>query len=350
MTLGLKPGENLVNNRNIDTESYEKFLRAKAIADSRNIPSYVLAESLLSEVVAKNPDHAPALAQQAGLYFLMSGRVANADTSIDEARARVEQLRSKGEAAARRAMRSDPNLGRAYSMMAVLTWSRSKLLEAEQLYAKSLALDPVDFDGLGGYGIRLGEAGLLKEAISYLEKGRAVEPLHPTILSDLTLDLWLSGQNDAAVALAKTLRAADRAPRLAMIYASVGRYKEAADALTEIASDPNSAAAQAAVLLRTAPAKIASPEKLPRLPGALAFVYFHVGAPERLLDAQERFAEIGYLGGNSTTEIWHASYAPLRKTERFKTLMRKLGFVDYWKVKGWPPQCHPTSNDDFACE
>src|SRR5262249_23209019 len=118
MPLGLKPGENLVNNRNIDTESYEKYLRAKAIFDSRNTESYAQGESLMSEVVAKNPDYAPALAAQAGLYFLMSGRAANANTSIDEARARVEQVRSKGEAVAQRAIRVDPNLGRAYSMMA----------------------------------------------------------------------------------------------------------------------------------------------------------------------------------------------------------------------------------------
>src|SRR6185295_11872896 len=31
MPLGLKPGENLVNNRTIDAESYQQYLRAKAL-------------------------------------------------------------------------------------------------------------------------------------------------------------------------------------------------------------------------------------------------------------------------------------------------------------------------------
>jgi hypothetical protein len=40
----------------------------------------------------------------------------------------------------------------------------------------------------------------------------------------------------------------------------------------------------------------------------------------------------------------------VRKTERFKALMRKAGLVDYWKARGWPDLCHPTTGDDFACE
>ena len=55
-----------------------------------------------------------------------------------------------------------------------------------------------------------------------------------------------------------------------------------------------------------------------------------------------------YIG--SRAFVWHPAYAPVRKTERFKTLMKKAGLVDYWKVKGWPPQCHPTTENDFACE
>jgi hypothetical protein len=39
----------------------------------------------------------------------------------------------------------------------------------------------------------------------------------------------------------------------------------------------------------------------------------------------------------------------VRKTPQFKTLMQRAGFVDYWRAKGWPPQCHPTTGDDFEC-
>lgn len=29
---------------------------------------------------------------------------------------------------------------------------------------------------------------------------------------------------------------------------------------------------------------------------------------------------------------------------------RAAGLVDYWRVKGWPASCRPTTADDFACE
>ena len=38
MPLGLKPGENLVNNRSIDTDSYQDYLRARALVRVRGGP------------------------------------------------------------------------------------------------------------------------------------------------------------------------------------------------------------------------------------------------------------------------------------------------------------------------
>jgi hypothetical protein len=60
--------------------------------------------------------------------------------------------------------------------------------------------------------------------------------------------------------------------------------------------------------------------------------------------------------------LWHPSYAPARKTERFKAFARNAGLVDYWRAKGWPEFCRPVTPerasakagpmgaDDFACE
>jgi hypothetical protein len=48
--------------------------------------------------------------------------------------------------------------------------------------------------------------------------------------------------------------------------------------------------------------------------------------------------------------LWHPSAAPIRKVERFKALVRKIGYVDYWRTKGWPEFCRPVGADDFVCE
>ena len=48
--------------------------------------------------------------------------------------------------------------------------------------------------------------------------------------------------------------------------------------------------------------------------------------------------------------LWHPSYAPVRKTERFKAYVRKAGLVDYWRASGWPEFCRPIGADDFVCD
>jgi hypothetical protein len=39
----------------------------------------------------------------------------------------------------------------------------------------------------------------------------------------------------------------------------------------------------------------------------------------------------------------------VRRTPAFKTLMRDLGLVDYWRARGWPAQCRPLGAGDFTC-
>lgn len=47
--------------------------------------------------------------------------------------------------------------------------------------------------------------------------------------------------------------------------------------------------------------------------------------------------------------VWSPAFLEARKTERFKQLARKAGLVDYWRARGWPDLCHPTTGDDFVC-
>jgi hypothetical protein len=106
----------------------------------------------------------------------------------------------------------------------------------------------------------------------------------------------------------------------------------------------------AARLLRSAPQKTNEPERLPVLEGELGFVYAYVGAPERVLDFPERTVQLGLASGNGVSALWDPQNAAIRKTARFKALVRANGLVDYWKARGWPDLCHPVGADDFTCE
>jgi hypothetical protein len=81
----------------------------------------------------------------------------------------------------------------------------------------------------------------------------------------------------------------------------------------------------------------------------LGWVYPHVGELGRSLEWYESLTEAGFELNFATSWLWHPSYAPVRKTERFKEYVRKNGLVDYWRERGWPEFCRPQGADDFVC-
>lgn len=136
---------------------------------------------------------------------------------------------------------------------------------------------------------------------------------------------------------------------LAEAYAAKGRFADAADTLLRITSEIDRRSVEdAARLLRSAPGKTDAPEKLPALVAELDFVYAYIGAPERMLEFPEKATKEGIAITVST--LWRPTAAPLRKTERFKALIRNAGLVDYWRARGWPDLCRPVDADDFVCD
>src|SRR6185295_13900272 len=115
MPLGLKPGENLVSNRKIDPESYQQYLHAKALTQNGGRNPTREATALLEQVVAGNPDYAPAWA----LLGFNYGRAANlgAAEPLDKARRIVDAFVPKAEASVRRAVQLDPNLRDGYATL-----------------------------------------------------------------------------------------------------------------------------------------------------------------------------------------------------------------------------------------
>ena len=47
--------------------------------------------------------------------------------------------------------------------------------------------------------------------------------------------------------------------------------------------------------------------------------------------------------------FWLPLTAHLRVTDEFKTLVREMGLVDYWREYGWNDYCEPVGDDDFVC-
>jgi tetratricopeptide (TPR) repeat protein len=272
---------------------------------------------------------------------------------MDEALRVREELSSKQEAAARRAVALDPSLAEGYLALSIAGPNRQNLVLREELISKALALDPNNQLALGIYGNLLAGVGRLKEALAARQQLRVLEPFVPAANSNLADSLWLDGQNDAAIALLKDVPGWIPRAETARIYASMGRFSEAADAELALSSMsvPTGTAAiatESARLLRMAPAAVASPQNLLRLE-YMGWVYLYIGAPSRAMEQYEKESEAGFFSLPSISVLWHPSYAPVRKTEGFKAYVRKAGLVDYWRQRGWPDLCRPMGADDFVC-
>jgi TolB-like protein/DNA-binding SARP family transcriptional activator/Flp pilus assembly protein TadD len=336
--LGLAPGERLVSNRAIDPESYQQFLRARALYRARSPGAIEGMIRILEPVVTRDPDYAPAWA------LLAQGYSAFPD---------------KAEKAAREAIRLDARNAIGYAVLAGIQIRLGNFAAAENLNQQALALDPDDPDVLNTISNRLAFFGHVKEAVSMREKLRTLEPFVP-VYNYITASIMLNnGQNQAAIAILEAAPAGDaggtvgpRRVTLARAYAAEGRYGEAADTLLTIpqqGQQSRRSIEEAALLLRNAPTKVSLPGALPAWDGELGFVYAYVGAPDRVLDHPERVG-VHRLDPPAARYLWSSEVAPARRTERFKALVRTAGYVDYWRASGWPDHCRPVGANDFACE
>jgi TolB-like protein len=348
--LGLKQGEALVNNRQIDSASYENYLRAAAIVRNRGSASGPLLNSsfaLLEEVVARQPDYAPAWASLANAYSLWPfyDPAYQQDSAEDLRRVAVEHL-AKAEAAARRAIQLDPRNAIAYTALGRLQGDQGKWLASEQSLKQALDLDPLNPEALHTYSLFLAATGQIKQAVAMLDKLLALDPLAPSYNASAVIIRLSAGENEKALTLAETVAGPTARVKA---FAAIRRFKDAAASIQN--APPGQypeRSATATRLLRMAPSP-APRQETPYL-GQLSVVYLYVGMPERALDVMERDAEAGFRTFSTLVSIWQPDFGPARKTERFKTLIRNLQFLDYWRARGWPQYCHPVGADGFACD
>jgi TolB-like protein len=355
--LGLKEGQSLVANRTTDTDSYQDYLRARALVRLRGPlePGGPLTEAakLLEQVVARDPNYAPAWGLLGQAYAQVPIFTAAFNNGLtDELRRMASESLRKAEAAAQQATRLDPNNIDGYNALGYSRNFRGGFVQAEDLFKQALSLDPGNPEALHQYSLMLATVGRLKDSLPMRLRLQAQEPLVPAFSRVTAQILWANGQSDEAIATLTALPPTyNTRVRLAKVYASMGRYSEAADALRGIPGNFLPGVVEEAVrLLRTAPAQAASPQTTLSA-GELGFVYLYAGASDRVLDFYEGLAEAGSPAlANAPSYLWAASYAPVRKTERFKTYVRKAGMVDYWRARGWPDLCRPMGADDFVCD
>jgi TolB-like protein len=355
MPLGLAPGQTLVASRPKDEQTYELFLRGRAAIRARNRTEE--AVSLLEQAVARDPSFAPAW------RYLAAARnqenIVRGIRGID-----LKTYPESRETLARRVISLAPDSADGYAMLADLAAEEGQKLEAVQLREQALQRDPNDPEIMNTYANSLWELGYLKEALQVRERQHELEPLVPVYNFLRAETLAANGMFDQAVRdwiAARPNPTAGGIRLLAPIYARQGRFDDAIDVLV---SSPQAAGllgkAQESLLpqaqidaavqvLRAAASGTAPPAELPDFVDELAFIDVYTTV-DRVLYRYEREAMPGPGLGTALRYVWWPVPSSMRKTERFKTLMRDAGFVDIWRMRGWPDLCRPIGANDFECE
>jgi TolB-like protein/Flp pilus assembly protein TadD len=347
----LTPGEQrqLARRGTENLAAYELYMQGRYLFHRRSQTNLFPAVEKFQAAVAADPDFAAAWAGLASALVVIP-----AWTNLPR-----EEFDRKGREAAMRAIALDPSLGEPYGTLAGQAEEGGRWLESEEGFQKALGLEPNNATVHQWYGELLSDVGLVEASIGRFDTAQALDPVSHVLMIHKAFSLIAAGREEEA------RRLADQAMQLVpgsswsrLVVAQValrhGRVTEARSLLQEIQGQDEELWPEILLVAMEDPA---------RVPEALAFLEQSV----RQRDSDPYFIILGYayLGAwdaffqqaesifafqpSAAKIMWHPELAPVRRDPRFKTLVQRVGLLDYWRAHGWPDACHP-EGDTFSCQ
>jgi adenylate cyclase len=360
ISLGLKSGETLVADRTEDIEAYEKYLKARALFAQRGLENLDAALLLLNEVVARDPDFAPAWSQIAGVYSVYDAYQPTTPPQGD-----WRQWRAIGTAAAHRAIALHPDNAEAYAYLGTMQIYAGNLIDGFASQDRAVELAPENPAVLNITAQALFTVGYGAEAVDLARRAVAADPLvasHRNVYGYIVGDSGhLAGvESPVAEALIQLETAREYNPTMGYAYANALLILLQERRLDEAL----------AIFRQGQSAGVYPPDDRLRI--------------EEIIDAAKqgepalraiKIAELSPLAQNclyilqddvdqlveTLMPVWQSDYQVepllfssrvqgLYQDKRWKAEVRRQGLLDLWKSRGFPTQCKPVGKDDFTCE
>lgn len=301
------------------------------------------------------------------------GRLGIAYGTVSHYREKVEsdELRTRAQSAARRALEIDPDNALGETALSVALPFIGHYLERERHQTRALELDPRNYDALLYTAVTLQFVGRNKEAVK-LYKRLPKGPNTPADFNNFLRALWSAGlveetdqqfsravslyptqftlwftklqmmlyggRHQAAIAMASDLQSAPTGPSgrqtsyvVPMALAIETRDQRKIDRLI---AERRTLALRAKYLAEIAIRDVCA---LGRIDDAFTFCdayYFNRGF--RIPDSEEPGSGSA-LDQRQTRFLFEPVSAPMRSDPRFADLMRRLGFESYWQESGHLP-------------
>ncbi len=340
-------------------EAYEHYLRGRAYLAQSGVPMLNAAVDEFRRAVALDSGFGSAWAAMA--------RAADALEVEDHESAGV--WRDVQREAVARARQSAPDRWETTAVSARLLMRERRWAEAARALEEARGgAAPTPVDAADIEGVFLIHTGRPFEALPLFRAARQSDPLSFVMSARLAWALDMTEEPAAALAEyahARTLPGDDTAWAFQhLVRLLETRYAQDIEAhLAAYPYDEDGASAilrQVAGVWREPDAALAvlgaalnnETIKGPHRLDALALLAAHYGDGDLALAL---FREEFFIrNGGSTAHLWNPAMRDVRRTEGFKTLVRDLGFAEYWRETGaWPDFCRPASDppgDDFICQ
>ncbi|MDZ7789299.1 MAG: hypothetical protein U5L08_02150 [Xanthomonadales bacterium] len=181
-------------------EAYELYLEARRLVQGRSQEGLETARDLLDKALELDPDFAPALAELALAWLMLSdARITPGDRPLASAISEADPLLE-------RALEIDPRLADAHAVTGLMHILQRDADAAEKALARALELNPSQSDALNWRAINLRGAGRLRDELAARRDLAEIDPLHVGNQFNLAIAHVLAGDEDSALEAVDRMR------------------------------------------------------------------------------------------------------------------------------------------------
>jgi tetratricopeptide (TPR) repeat protein len=264
------------------------------------------------------------------------------------------------KAAAKQALQLDPSLSMPYAALASAEqrpWPVDYVRNFE-LFDRAVKADPHNGTALLWRGIGWVNTGFFARAVSDFDRCLVVDPQYQNCARWKAVALLYLGKTDEAIRsfeqgiaagfirnradafVVPLVRRGDRVGALLLLREYGASSALAAHVLDVIERPRRLVPAELEALMGENAASADRPGEL-SVPEMALYSWF--GEYDRILGTDD-------VNIASGTPHWNIGLPGFRNSPAFKQILNRMGVVDFWRLKGFPPQCRAIGAKDFTCD
>ncbi len=342
----------------IEPEAYRLYLQGRWLIRNRTRKRVARAIDILKQVIAREPDYAPAYSGLAIAEVLYPAFKTDWDPTAELA------ARPRAIVWAEKALALDPSLSEPHAALALSYGREWQWTRSRHLLEKALRTDPSDTTARMWYGVLLYVTGHVEAGLDQLDVAAARDPVYPTLMRIRAGALSTLGREQEAIEAAQ-LAIALGSHGGHVTLGHIAKYNGDLDRALEhytahwqrVYKSPEKVAIRRELFEKLVDPQRDVVERVREIDRLVAsgylpknitmFLYLQAGDAER---AMKRYEDRITGSRVFLSTLWRAEYQHARQHPYFSTFVKNLGLLDYWKTFGFPEHCRPKGDDGVECD